>query len=384
MRVLHICGDYCSTKVHQNLYSRLDSLGVEQTIYCPLKNAEWIGRNYFEGQHTNIIYDPIVRPYHRYVYHKKLKDLFNALEKYILQYQQFDLVHAPLVFTEGGVAYEIFKKYGIPYCVAVRNTDVNAFLKYAPHTWLRGREILLHASKIFFISKGIQDLLVNHPAIKPIVKDIQHKFIFQPNGIDNYWLDNLVTEPKQHSDNINILYVGSFDVVKNVPRLIEAVRNIRQECKNIRLNIVGGGMREMHKVKLQKTIQLIENNNEFITFTDYITDKAQLAHIYQQNNIFAMPSLYESFGLVYLEALSQNTPVLYSLGQGIDQLIDAPIGIGVNPKDTQNIQKGLKMLIDNLDDYKHVASTIDFNLYSWDNITLTYYNYYKQMIKTND
>ena len=48
-------------------------------------------------------------------------------------------------------------------------------------------------------------------------------------------------------------------------------------------------------------------------------------------SVFAMPSIFETFGLVYLEALSQNLPVVYTKGQGIDGMFDNTVGIGVDP-----------------------------------------------------
>ena len=40
MRILHICNDYCGSKVHANLYRRLDELGVEQTVYAYYRGGD--------------------------------------------------------------------------------------------------------------------------------------------------------------------------------------------------------------------------------------------------------------------------------------------------------------------------------------------------------
>ena len=38
MKILHICNDFSFTKVHRNLYEQLDSLGLEQIVFNPVKN----------------------------------------------------------------------------------------------------------------------------------------------------------------------------------------------------------------------------------------------------------------------------------------------------------------------------------------------------------
>ena len=61
---------------------------------------------------------------------------------------KFDIIHAPSLFSDGGLALKAHKEYGIPYVVAVRNTDINTFMKYLKHTYHTGREIALKAKKI--------------------------------------------------------------------------------------------------------------------------------------------------------------------------------------------------------------------------------------------
>ena len=66
--------------------------------------------------------------------------------------------------------------------------------------------------------------------------------------------------------------------------------------------------------------------------------------------LFAMPSIYETFGLVYIEALSQNLPIIYGKGQGVDQLFsekESPVGIGVNAKSIEEIEQAIYTILNN-------------------------------------
>ena len=68
MKVLHICNSYCSTKVHSELYSELDKLGVEQIVYTYPMNLQNIGNNRFEANHTEFIYSDASKRSHKYLY----------------------------------------------------------------------------------------------------------------------------------------------------------------------------------------------------------------------------------------------------------------------------------------------------------------------------
>jgi glycosyltransferase involved in cell wall biosynthesis len=76
--------------------------------------------------------------------------------------------------------------------------------------------------------------------------------------------------------------------------------------------------------------------------------KEELIEIYRDNDIFVMPSITETFGLVYPEAMSQGLPVIYTKGQGFDgQLEDGEVGYSVNCFDAIQIAEKIEQIINN-------------------------------------
>jgi glycosyltransferase involved in cell wall biosynthesis len=60
-----------------------------------------------------------------------------------------------------------------------------------------------------------------------------------------------------------------------------------------------------------------------------------------------MPSFLETFGLVYIEAMSQGVPVIHSRGQGIDGLFSASgIAEAVDPRDIYGMAEGIARAAD--------------------------------------
>ena len=374
MNILHLCNDFCHTKVHSLLYRELDALGVQQTVFNPVRNAAFVGLNHFDASHTSIFYANVVKPWHKYAYHIKRRHVFRQLLKSINP-NDFTLIHATTLITDGGLAYLLFKRYRIPYIVTVRNTDVNEFLKYMPHTWPSARKILLSAEKIIFINNGLRHDLLRHPAIRPIAKTLESRIILMPNGINNYYLDHISHSPRTGH---NIIYVGQFTTRKNVLRLAKAVLLLRKQPQfsDLTLTLVGGGAPTHSPIQALKhsTIQaLINKHPDAFLFVPPVSDPSIMCQLFSKAALLAMPSLHETFGLVYIEALSQNLPILFSSGQGVDGLLPSSAGIPINPYSVDDIARGLASLLSNPSMGNH---DVDFGLFRWNSIAKQYLHIY--------
>ena len=376
MNILHLCNDFCDSKVHKNLYRELDRQGVKQTVYTYFYDSADCGKNRFDAQSTEFVYRPILCQVYKFLYHKKLHDVYEDIKsQLLLAPQTFDAVHATTLFSDGGLALRIYKDYGIPYVVSVRNTDVNDFLVRAPHTWATGLRILRSASRIVFISKAHKEKFCHHPLIRTILSSIENKFVVQPNGIDNYWIHNV--KDSLESNNRNVLYVGRFNRNKNVKRLCRAVVEMRKQYSDIRLHIVGGiGTRSIDNLIYTRGVEnMIRRYPETIIYHGKVYDNEALKDIYSQCSIFAMPSFHETFGLVYLEALTQHLAIVYTKGEGVDGMFDSRIGESVKASSTESIKMAIGKILSNRDIY--IASElIDFNQFRWNTIASRYIDIY--------
>lgn len=378
MRVLHICNGFVGSKVHTNLFRKLDEKGVKQTIFTCVYNRAEVGRNQFPATNTSFVYANILRQYYRPFYHLKkwitTRSLINKIDA-----KSYDCVHATTLFTDGAQAYELFKRFGIPYVVALRNTDVNFFLVKAPYTWSLGKKILRNASKIVFISKALMESFSRNPVIAPIVGEIEEKFLLCPNGIDDYWLQNISRVPKKGH---HLLYVGDFSANKNVLRVIRAVNILgnKPEFSDIHLSLVGGG-NSKNAIKRNDDgndiDKAIEGSNGRIEFLGKIYDKEKLRRVYSACDLFVMPSIHETFGLVYVEALSQNLPVIYTRGQGIDGLFSASVGESADALSVESIVEAIQMVLSAPEKYSN--ESVPFSCFDWDKIADKYIAVYSSL-----
>jgi glycosyltransferase involved in cell wall biosynthesis len=99
----------------------------------------------------------------------------------------------------------------------------------------------------------------------------------------------------------DLLYVGRFSEEKNVQILIKALRKLKNDFPEIKLNLVGSGPEEEKLRKMVKRFG-IEKNVQFLGHLK----REEIFSLYQTHKILILPSKIESLGLVIVEALSQN------------------------------------------------------------------------------
>jgi glycosyltransferase involved in cell wall biosynthesis len=104
--------------------------------------------------------------------------------------------------------------------------------------------------------------------------------------------------PRKKSDEI--LYIGRIAEEKNIQALIEAVSQIKHSGH---LVIVGGG-KDLSKIKKLAKQKL---SGKKFTFTGR---RRRVAKYYSAARLFILPSRYEAFGLVILEAMASGLPVI--------------------------------------------------------------------------
>ncbi|WP_370895435.1 glycosyltransferase family 4 protein [Chryseobacterium gossypii] len=373
--ILHITNDYSGSTVYKNLIRELDTLGIEQIIYNPIRDAGRNGKNKIDlsVSHSQIIYSNILSKYtDRIFYQKKIKKIVCDIESKV-DLTKVTFIHAHTWYSDGGAAYELHKKYNIPYIVAVRNTDLNLFWKYFFHKRNYGRKIFLNASKIITISAVYKNRIFEDERLSSIIDKIKDKVEIIPNGVDPYWIQNKVSARKQITDKdiIQLLYIGKFDKGKNIVNLIKAVKNINQNKNSpkLRLTLIGAKGNDE-----KRTLDLIKNDVYF-NYLGRIDDLRELKKHFQQSDIFTMPSKAETFGLVYVEALLQGLPVLYTKNEGIDGFYNDSIGEKVENTSVEEIQNKIEKLILNYYQYNFNIVELSQN-HDWKKIAEIYRQLY--------
>lgn len=325
MKILHINSYYSGSKFYKNLYDQQVNTGLDISVFVPTPSSV---ENICDfGEYTTISVNH--SRYDRFIFHlKHTKILRDITKRYDIE--KYTLIHAHSLFSNGYVAMKLNKKYGIPYIVAVRNTDVNTFFKRMAHLRRMGIKILKNANGIIFLSKSYRDEVIEKYIPKEMKESIINKISIIPNGIDDFWMENKIRKINEPDTNdLRLLYVGVVNKNKNILTTIKAIEHLQKQGVKARLTVVG-------RIDDYSIYDQFKN----LDYVDYVEPKprSELIETYRQNDIFIMPSLHESFGLVYAEAMSQGLPVIYTRGQGFDgQFTDGKVGYSVNCNNSEEI-----------------------------------------------
>ena len=372
MRVLHITNDYSGSTVYNNLVGELDNLGIPQIVYNPIKEKSRIGKNKIDLNvaGSEIIYSHILnKTTDRIFYKQKIKKILEDIEAKI-DLSKIKMIHAHTWYSDGGVAYLLSKKYSIPYIVTIRNSDLNVFQKYLIHERSFGRKILENAKNVILIAASYKQRVLSESSLQKIKAPLEIKFRIIPNGVDAYWINNTIAKKEKPKEKFNLLFIGKFTDGKNVVPLQLAVNEINKEQELVHLHLIGGGGKAH-----QKVLDLVKQTPEIMTFYGKIFDLSKLKEHFEKADIFAMPSKHETFGLVYIEALLQGLPVLYTQNEGIDGFYKEKIGEKVVSSEVEEIKRKLLTLMKDYDSYVIPTDKLVVN-HNWKEIALTYQNLY--------
>ena len=173
------------------------------------------------------------------------------------------------------------------------------------------KEILARAQKVVVFSKNVKKQLLEGSLCEEEKITVCHpgvadKFICQ---------DSMVSSD---DSMIRFVFVGRLVAEKNLDMLINAFNQL--QCKNKRLVLVGNGDQRYNLENKVKRLSLTDN-------VIFAGESNTPEKYYREAHYFVIPSSYESFGQVVIEALSSGTPVIgFSTIEGktltaIDELI---------------------------------------------------------------
>lgn len=369
MKILHICSYYWGSKLYRRLFDALHrqnaSESVENTVYVPVtKQTE------FSADAPDVVESICFSRWDALAFHwKHHKILKDILEK--VPVSQMNLIHAHSLFSNGYIAYRLNQKYGIPYVVAVRNSDLNVFFKYMLHLRPLSHAILKNAGAVIFLSDAYRQAVLSQYVPQEMRDSLQAKSFVIPNGIDPYWLQNKNNKRAAVKPaDVKIIYAGEITKNKNIEATVEACRILNSRGYSPRFTVVG-----------QVCEKSIAQNLEKEPFVNLLpaVQKEELLPLFREHDLFVMPSFTETFGLVYAEAMTQGLPVIYTRGQGFDrQFEEGMVGYHVDCRSPQEIAG---RIIDCMEHYEEVSRNCVAlcDKFDWDTIAAEYKQLYESL-----
>ena len=211
------------------------------------------------------------------------------------------------------------------------------------------REILEQANCVVATSPGEEDTLRSLVSKTGRIKMV-------PCGTD---IDNFRHFPKaeartklglSQTERI-VLYVGRFDPSKGIDTLVRACAKSKIRAGgNLRLIIAGGSDSDLAACQEKNRIQLLVKECSLAgqTWFTGLIGHDRLPLYYAAADVCVVPSYYEPFGLVAIEAMACGTPVVASNVGGLKfTVVPEETGLLVNPKDDAAFAEAIDRIVTN-------------------------------------
>ena len=193
-----------------------------------------------------------------------------------------------------------------------------------------------------------------------------------------------------------VLFVGRITRQKGISQLIASAKYFNKNCQVV----LCAGAPDTPEIE-KETEELIANlkkERDGIILISEMLPRDKVKVLYSHARVFACPSLYEPFGIINLEAMSCETPVVGSAVGGIPEIIvegktgnlielESISRTNFNPKNPEKFQKDFASKINALLDDENLAKSMGkegrkrvLDIFSWESIAKTTYNYYGEVI----
>jgi len=203
--------------------------------------------------------------------------------------------------------------------------------------WVKcGEKLLIHKSKrILTVSQS------SCRQIQALQKELKDIDCIPPGFERKKKLDSVREEARKE---IVLLFVGYVTRVKGVLDLVKAVSLLSQKTA-WKLNIVGSSSSEPETLNELKRI-ISDMGLEGKVQLHGRVEKDRLQGLYQSADIFILPSYWEGYGIVFIEAMSMGLPIISTTAGAIPEVVTHhKTGLLVEAGDIQGLSKSIERLI---------------------------------------
>ncbi len=313
-------------KGHELIILDLSSYGYKMWKKCnkPFEYFSDVGKVYVN--HTKGLAQSRLPRLAVHTYMTRAKKLFkNAIKECGTP----DLIYAHFTFPCGYAARYFSKKYNIPYAVEEHyslflRTDLPKYLKQIT------RKTVEDAAAYFCVSQRLRDNIENFTGVKNKIAVVNNLV----NGKYRYL-------PLEEKENFVFFAAGNLVKSKKFDLLIEAFSKAFSKDERVELRIAGAGCEE------EKLKNMIKNCGANIKMLGRL-DTSQMIEEYKNCNCFVLLSEYETFGIVYREAMASGRPIITVRNGGSEENWSDDFGIMI---DKNNLEQSVKALSDMVENY---------------------------------
>lgn len=326
----------------------LSELGHEVVVLSvpAMRYSKWFSQDFSTIEYSEMDQIPIFTlPYKAFMTNKfpriaannYTSRLIKVYEQAVRSYGVPDIIHAHFTFTSGYSSSIISKEKGVPFIVTEHHS---LFLKKNLSKYYTTilKETIDKSKEFITVSNHLKKSIVS-------ITGTNKSIVVIPNIINS----NYKYYPVSSERPFVFFSAGNLVKNKNFDLLIESFCKAFDKRTNVKLVIAGDGT---EKNRLHRVISKNSRGDQ-ISLVGRIDGKSMLKN-YKECNCFVLLSEYETFGIVYREALAIGRPVISSRNDGILECWDESYGILLPQINIENSCVALKQMYENVDKFSNI------------------------------
>jgi len=274
-----------------------------------------------------------------------MNDDMRAAGEDLLEDLQPDLVHSH-DWLVAGAARGLARAAGVPWLVTVHATE------YGRHQgWVdKHPQSHIHAVERRMVRDADRVIACSHymrRQIADVFRVPAGKVTAIPNGIDPSDLQPVDDLPRLRAryarpDERLILLVGRLVYEKGFHLALDALPGLIERLGNVRFLIAGSGTAEAELKSQAKRLGLMGHGS----FAGWTGDD-ELHSLYRIADLCLVPSIYEPFGLVALEAMASGCPCIVADTGGLREVVPGGgrVGLRFRPKDSEALGRMAEQIL---------------------------------------
>jgi len=287
----------------------------------------------------------------------------------IFKKQKFDIIHMFHVYQLGGATIILKRRYNLPLLTSLFGWDTYDPISRIPQ---------LFKPYLSWVMNNSDSITAPSRHLKKAaeMQGCNKEIEIIPHGISSKEKRIKVDIRKRHDIKNNEKIVFSLqrlDSIKGLEYLADAISYVLDKETDIKFIIGGRGPKEK-KLRRKCRSLGIENN---VIITGFIKDE-ELPNYYKSADLFVLSSLYEAFGVVYVDALSFGVPVVTTRCGGSEDIINEKNGILVPKKDAKALSEAILKALDKKWNKKQIKEEAK-KRYNYENIVKKYLSLYNSL-----
>lgn len=292
---------------------------------------------------------PIIPFSERLNYHSWIRMMLKFYDEYSRKWGHPDIIQVHSSLWAGVVASQIRKKYRVPYIITehrsrfVYNSGEAANM-FRPWYSRPLQEAFKGAEAIVTVSKSLHDKIID------IYPKASEKLDVIYNMVDtDFFTLPAITNP--HIKPFKLFCLAHLEAFKGIDTLLVAFAMLNTKyAGEFTLHIGGDGTQKESLLEQATTLGIQKN----VIFSGRL-NREQVRDAFWKADAFVLPSRFEAFGVVFIEAMSAGIPVIGTKAGGPESFIKPHTGALVLPDQPAELAETIYRLKSSYHTYSHEA-----------------------------